>query len=309
MRTTSNHNLFVQLKNTLFRMIQPPMSRIADLQAIPSIPFLLICDGLYYLLRPRGIAKIRANAHQLYVNLEDDSYLPLFFFGGMYEPAIARLITRLAQPGMVVADVGANIGYFSLLAARQVGSHGKVYAFEPYPGNYELLVKNIEANNYTNIIPVCKAVSSTSGTLRFFGSSTNHGRHSLEPSNVFNLANEFEVEGITLDEYFQQVVKSQQIDILKIDVEGAEQLVIEGSRTILATAAPIVLLEFWPRGLRNLGGDPLALLELFDQAGYTISVIEEWTGRLTSMGPQEVLAACEAIDEEEQVVNLLLERR
>lgn len=300
----SNHS-----RRTLFHVCQVPMAMLANLGLASAKPFVFACDVLYGLLKPTGISQIRSKHHRLYVNLADDSCMPLFFVGGVYELSTTFVIERLVRPGMVVVDVGANIGYFSLLAARKVGSQGKVYAFEPHPDNYALLVKNIQANNYTNIVALQKAVSNTSGTLRLFGSSTNHGRHSLEPSNVLNLVNEVEVEAITLDEYLQQVVKSQQVDLLKIDVEGAEQMVIEGGRAILEAAAPIILMEFWPRGLRNLGGDPLELLEIFDQAGYTISVIEEWTCRLTPMRPQQVLAACNVIDEEEQILNLLLERR
>lgn len=309
MQITWNSGLSDYVRNTLFHACQVPMAMLANLGLASAKPFVFACNVVYALLKPTGISQIRSNHHRLYVNLEDDSCMPLFFVGGVYEPSTTILIERLIRPGMVVVDVGANIGYFSLLAAHKVGSQGKVYAFEPHPDNYALLVKNIQANNYTNIVALQKAVSNTSGTLRLFGSSTNHGRHSIASSNVLNLANEAEVEGITLDEYVQQVVKSQQIDLLKIDVEGAEQMVIEGGRKILEAAAPTVLMEFWPRGLRNLGGDPLKLLEIFDQAGYTISVIEEWTCRLTPMRPQQVLAACDAINEEEQLLNLLLERR
>jgi len=96
------------------------------------------------------------------------------FTTGTYEPVITNLFERLIEPGMVVADVGAHIGYFTLLATRQVDSTRKVYTFEPAPSNYDLLLKNIALNGYENIVPVPKAVSNSDGTAHFFYFSPVH---------------------------------------------------------------------------------------------------------------------------------------
>ena len=96
-----------------------------------------------------------------------------------YERATTDLLKDLLHPGMIFVDVGANIGYFSLLAANLVGTEGTVYAFEPEPGNHELLRKNIELNSYSNIVMIQKAVSNKSGSAPLFLSALDSGSHSL----------------------------------------------------------------------------------------------------------------------------------
>jgi len=79
------------------------------------------------------------------------------FMGGHYEKYETNLFKRVVSEGMTVVDLGANIGYYTLLAAKLVGRKGKVFAFEPGPDNFSLLLKNIEANGYDNVIPVQKS--------------------------------------------------------------------------------------------------------------------------------------------------------
>ena len=96
-----------------------------------------------------------------------------------YEPETTGLLQRVIEPGMVVVDVGAHVGYYALLAAKRVGPQGKVYAFEPDPTNYALLLKNIELNGYRNILTTGEAVSDRVGTATLYLAGLDTGRHSL----------------------------------------------------------------------------------------------------------------------------------
>jgi FkbM family methyltransferase len=118
----------------------------------------------------------------------------------------------------VIVDVGANIGAFSILAAHYY-PHAKIYAFEPEPANFEILKKNIALNKLTNIVPICKAVSSKEGKATFYLSGTaNHGMHSLQ--DFQSKGQKIEVETTTLNSLGH-------IDILKLDCEGGEYEILE----------------------------------------------------------------------------------
>jgi len=119
--------------------------------------------SLYRYLRPHGIVLTEIQGSEMYLDPEVElcSYLLLH---GVWEEHETALFKQLVKKGMVVVDLGAYIGYYTLIAAKIVGETGKVFAFEPEPHNYDLLVKNIEVNGYKNVIPVQKAVSNKTGT-------------------------------------------------------------------------------------------------------------------------------------------------
>ena len=159
-----------------------------------------------------------------------------------YEKGTTDLFRELLKPGMVVVDVGANVGYFSLLAAELVGSSGKVYAFEPEPGNHGVLQKNIEINSLSNIQVEEMAVSDNSGVADFFLSELDSGSHSLFGDAARGIRESVQVTTTTLDA-FLEAEGWPNIDLVKIDVEGAEDLVFDGARNLLATEKPALLFE------------------------------------------------------------------
>jgi FkbM family methyltransferase len=117
----------------------------------------------------------------------------------------------------VVLDIGANIGYFTLLFARIVGPTGSVYAFEPEPRNFELLSKNVEINSYQNVTLVPKAVSNCRGSGELHLCDTNPGMHSLY--SLSKSTRSVDVDIIRLDDYFANY--DGKIRFVKIDIEGA----------------------------------------------------------------------------------------
>ena len=188
---------------------------------------------------------------------------------GAYEPATTRLIQNLVKPGMVFVDVGAHLGYYSLLAARQVGQDGRVYAFEPEPVNYSLLIKNIELNGYRNIIADPRALSNTTGSSNLFVSALDSGRHSIYHHGLPETGS-VAVDTITLDA-FLETQGWPRVDLVKMDVEGSERDVLEGMSQLLERSKGVkLIMEFNPALLRNAGADPIRFLEA--PAGYRLKV-------------------------------------
>ena len=170
---------------------------------------------------------------------------------GIYEKYTTALFKELVGGGMNVIDIGANIGYYTLLAAKLVGDEGKVFAFEPEPRNYALLLKNIELNGYKNVIPRQQAVSNKAGKVKLFLHEVESGAHSLY--EVRKDAREaIVVDAISLDEFFAG--EECPIDIIKIDVEGAEMVVLLGMSKIVKNNDNLkIFTEFWPPGLQSSG--------------------------------------------------------
>lgn len=226
---------------------------------------------LYKRFKPNGVVLTDVQGNKMYVNSDDMSILDLLLYG-CYEEAETELVKKLVKKGMTVVDIGANIGYYSLIFAELVGNKGKVYAFEPDPNNYELLVKNIRVNNYTNIIPIRKAISDKCGKNKLFIHKTGFGCCSLSGKNVDDKAGVVNVEVTTLDRFFK---KSDKIDFIKMDAEGAEGLIIEGGKNTIKNNDLKIVMEFYPRLLKNLGSNPARLLNKLEKHGFKIKVINE----------------------------------
>ena len=162
---------------------------------------------------------------------------------GTYEPGVVQGLEELIQPGWTAVDVGANIGYFTLLMADRVGPQGKVIAFEPLAENFRILQENIQLNGHTNVVAENLALmsrterielrSATPGAITWVASVRIDQNSAVESQGV---------EAVTLDEYVQQKGIAK-VDFLKIDVEGAEASVLEGAANVLNRDKPVLLIE------------------------------------------------------------------
>jgi FkbM family methyltransferase len=215
--------------------------------------------AIYRYLAPHLIPEekrlVDVNGYKMLVHMEEykgiDGITHQELLLGIYEKYTTALFKELVGGGMNVIDIGANIGYYTLLAAKLVGDEGKVFAFEPEPQNYALLLRNIELNGYKNIIPQQKAVANTTGKVKLFLDKLEPGAHSLY--KVRQSAKEAIMVGaISLDEFFAG--KECPIDIIKIDVEGAEMTVLLGMTKIVKNNDNLkIFTEFWPPGLQKSG--------------------------------------------------------
>lgn len=196
--------------------------------------------------------------------------------GDRYEPATTRLVTRLVRPGHVVVDVGAHVGYFTLLAAKLTGPQGRVFAFEAAPENFALLNDNLQLNGYRQVTVVHGAVGDSDGPRQLYLSRLDNGFHSLfklnlpEPSAPAPVT----VPGVTLDAYFASRGWPK-IDVMKMDIEGGELAAFRGMQELLRRSPALTLvIEFCPWILRTLGTDPADFLTQLQAMGFRLSVVQ-----------------------------------
>jgi len=218
---------------------------------------------------PRLVADVKTPGGALFVHLLDLGVGRPLYTGQAYEQDETAVLQQTLKSGMNVVDVGANVGYMALLAARCVGTAGRVLAIEPDPGNARLLAANIERNGYQHI-SVCRcAVGSEPGTATLYRSAWNMGNHRLNVGEA-GKATSHETIDVELETVDRLIDKHglQRIDFVKMDVEGYEPGVLAGMSRTIARDHPIVLTEFWPYGMRDAGFDPEGFLDTWLQAGY-----------------------------------------
>lgn len=239
--------------------------------------------------------------HKMYVGEKDNLKLSLY---GIYEPCETKFFQNEIKRGHIVVDIGANIGYYTLLFAKQVGADGRVFAFEPEAQNFSLLGKNVEMNAYTNVSLVNKAVSHNTGKLRLFVSEDNEAAHSVSDSHD---AKDFaEVDCVRLDDYFTNF--NREVNFVKMDIEGAEYYAVKGMTSLLQSNPNIVLVtEFWPKGLLHAHAEPRAYLELLLNMGFTIYHLNESNQTIEKGDIQELLQ--KYTPENEYHCNLIFSRR
>ena len=174
----------------------------------------------------------------------------------------------------VVVDLGAHIGYYTMLAARLVGKGGKVFAFEPEPNNYALLVKNVEVNGYDNVVAVKKAVASKSGVGKLFLPARGPGKARLSQTLVdLELGKEFiTVETVSLDEFSRD--KNAVINFIKMDIDGGETAALLGmDRVIRVNENLKMTVELYPMAITKAGSSVANFLKPFTEYGFKLHVI------------------------------------
>ena len=203
------------------------------------------------------------------------------------EPVETKLFNDIIKNGEILLDVGANIGYFTLLMAKLSGPSGKVFSFEPEDKNFKILEKNVKINNYHNVVLEKKGVSDRNGINKFFLSSKNTGMHSLQ--KIRDDVKEVKIDVIKLDDYFSALDLAEKISLIKIDVEGAEFQVLNGMKTILKNKNLKLLIEFIPEHLKKHGTNPGDVLKILEDNNFKIYQINENTKKLESKKIDDIL--------------------
>jgi FkbM family methyltransferase len=229
------------------------------------------------------------------------------YYQGIWEPHLTHWIRRRLTPGDTFVDVGANIGYFSLLASQRVGPAGTVVALEASPGIFGALQRNLALNRAHNVRAVNVAVSDAEGMLRLFrGLSHNIGETTVVPQEGFEL--ECEVRAAPLGTLLRPE-EACNVRLVKIDVEGAEWSVVTGMIPLLEQSNPDleVIVEVHPELLARQGRRPEGLLGLFHDAGfYAYHLEKDFVQFPGSSPPKEIrprrLPADATVDEETDVV-------
>lgn len=232
----------------------------------------------------------------------DSGVTPSLLVDGRYEPGEAELFSRIVQPGDVVVDVGANVGVYTLLAARAVGPSGRVYALEPDPRSFELLQANIGLNGFENVVSLRVAVGAREGKATLARDRHNAGLHSLARANVVHPAETTEVEVVTLDG-LARGQGIERVNVVKLDVQGSEADVVAGGTQLFRAKGLVVFMEYWPAGLRNCGADPSKLLRSLAEA-FSLDVIDPPVGDAAPAEVERIVAQRDG-----HAIDLVLRRR
>src|SRR5438445_1625351 len=214
-------------------------------------------------------------------NVSRDLYL------GQFEEDVTDFFVHYLRPGMVVIDVGANIGVYSLLSAKYVGERGAVHAFEPTPDTFAQLCTNAALNRLSCIRTNRLAVSDKSGTSSLYLYNQNAMNSLAMQDWVGSAVGQVQVDTVSLDEYVR-AAELGRVDLLKVDAEGAELRVLQGAVELLERPkSPVVVCEFADKTTRNFGYEAAAIREYLENLGYRLF---RWSRRSATLLPEPARA-------------------
>jgi len=231
--------------------------------------------------------------HMMYLDSRDISLTPHLLRQGCWEPDVTRFFLRIVKPGMRVVEVGANVGYYTLLACSLVGPTGRVTAFEANPAAVTLTRRSLLVNGFRDRATIVEmAVTDAPGTVILHQLDQRQGDGSLFDFSDDQLrfagdrVTKVEVPSTSLDAFFD---RDEPIDLFRMDVEGAEPLVFDGMRRILERNPRIkIMLEFFPERIERSGRQPDKFLETIQAIGFRIQTVGS-RGRQQQL-PIDVLA-------------------
>ncbi|MBV6521228.1 MAG: hypothetical protein MNPFHGCM_01361 [Gemmatimonadaceae bacterium] len=217
-----------------------------------------------------------------------------FSRGQLYESETSNFLGNVLRPGDTFIDIGAHVGYFSLLASALVGEQGRVYAFEPERDNFDHLVEHIALNSAYNVIPLHMAVGAAPAVADFFVNADNDGGHALWEvgRHPFNERSRHsprtrKVPMTSLDHLFAgQDLGS--LKAIKIDAEGAEMAILVGARKLLTRyGIPFIVAEVNRFGLESMGASERLLRGTMSEIGYETYLFQPGQAYLQRLMPDQ----------------------
>jgi FkbM family methyltransferase len=217
----------------------------------------------------------------------DHALLAILLEAGELEPGTRVLIQRVLEPGNTFVDAGANIGLLSLAASHALAGTGHIIGFEPHPETHRLLTQTMLLNGLGSIAEMHQsAVSSKPGTMPLFLGITS-GHHSLHPldDSTGPVGEPIDVPVLRLDD----VISGRPVDLLKIDVEGAELDAIAGAESTIQSNPDIaIIVEFGMSHLHRTGVTTASWLKAFEDFGLRFEAIDPTTGDLLEWPPEKL---------------------
>lgn len=212
---------------------------------------------------------VQLDGYRMYVDMTDE-LVGAEIAKGLYEQHVTRAITAALGPGATFLDLGANIGYYSLLAASLVGPGGQVIGFEARPDNVAMAQLSIRENGFRNVRLHALAVADEDTTLKM-----------LAPDHT-SLSEVVDAAAVTTDEYVAiptvaldaMLADLERVDVVKMDIDGGELRALRGMQQLLRRYRPTLFFEFSPYTLRRFGAcEPEALLAEVVATGYRLQAI------------------------------------
>jgi FkbM family methyltransferase len=216
---------------------------------------------------------------KLVVDTRDSLLAPWLLLDGLWEAHVTGWMQQTLKPGDMFVDVGANIGYFTLLAAQAVGDTGRVVAVEAHPGLAELLRRNTVINGVHPRVQVFPHAAWSEATKLRFHQRAHYSANSSVGSMGEAALSEFddhedvvEVEAVRLDDLLAGVAR---VDLVKVDVEGAEVRAFTGmEQTLSANPDVTIMFEWSPAQLRLVGDQPADLVDILAGQGFGFRLLE-----------------------------------
>lgn len=264
-----------------FSKLLRPLGGISDsfLQiSAPGHEYEIIVNGYKMLLPIKRNNKIDGISYAIIINRA-------------WEPYTTNLFKQLILKGMNCIDIGAHVGYFTLLMAELVGDSGRILAFEPAAENYNFLVENIKLNNFKNITAIQKAVSDRTGQAKLYLNRSGSDLHTLYGQGS-DCTESIAVNRVSIDEFLRGEMCP--VDIMKIDVEGGELAVLSGMTETCSLSDNLKLfIEFCPHLLKQSNTDMVEYWNKLVELGFKhIFLIDESQGKLEVADLQTAIDYC-----------------
>jgi FkbM family methyltransferase len=225
------------------------------------------------------------HGQRIYLVPQDMDLTPRILFSGDWENHVEQTMLRLLRPGATVVDLGSNVGYHTLNFATAVGESGRVFAFEADPRLARLLRATLFINHFENIVELqCCAVTDGFGTLTLAAGEDHYGSGNIVPAGSgagYDAAypNRIEVPTVTLDAALGQRIEA--IDLLHLDIEGAEPRALRGAQTLIERSPRLKIVTEWSRNMMQLQGTDIALhVDWLSGLGFRFWRIENDTANL-----------------------------
>jgi FkbM family methyltransferase len=208
--------------------------------------------------------KIHTDVGDLWYKTPDLGVADIVRRDGTWEPDTGKAIRAVLKEGDTFVDVGAHVGYFSVMACQAVGDHGTVLSFEPFQSNLELLAENLTEHGQACIMPF--ALGEATKFVDLHVSSVNSGDNRLAPHPESHESEP--VMMTTLDSF-----DLKRVDVLKIDTQASDHRVMEGGMNTISRCRPYIVTEYWPEGLLAQGTDPAVVRAMWNDLDYDAFVI------------------------------------
>ncbi len=234
-----------------------------------------VYDRLYERFRPRGLVLADSEVGAFWVNADARGFAPRILLLRRYEPGVTKVYRAILARGATVVDIGANVGYYTVIGAHAVEAVGRVLAFEPDVHNFDLLLRNLQRAGVANVTALAVALSDRTGQATLFRDYRSASRSTLAPTAVRRPGGSTSVPLSTLDQALADCACSDAIAVVKIDAEGSEARILRGACATLQDSRPRLLMELWPDGLEAHNDSAEDVLLFLMDLGYHIAEVRE----------------------------------
>lgn len=247
-------------------------------------------DGLYRTVRPRSPRIVQLPDFRLWVDPSTaGGVVPWLLLDDIHEPSETQCIRDNLARGGTFVDIGANIGYYTVLAAKLVGAEGKVFGFEPEPVNYSTLQKNIALNELANVTAEPLACSDRFAEIPLYLDGGNAGGHHLHDAGDGSVSSI--IRTVTLDGYFRDY--DRPIGLVKMDIQGHEPAALRGMLSLLRKHPETnIITEFDAPMIAAAGESPEQYLAELQSLGYRFTILSDYGKPVENSGAAGIIARC-----------------